>query len=443
MVKIPTIPPSLPEILSDLAENEAVPFAQFLALGIGPAPGGQYRHWHKLKFLQPPEGLTSEMWWAGVKLARLQQRREIDLLDKQGIQFQYTLADPVLEKLHHIDRNAAGAIDLPDAVSNPQTKDRYLQRSLIEEAITSSQLEGATTTRQDAKEMIQTGRKPRDRSEKMILNNYQAMQLLSSIKDMPLSLELVKEIHSTITEGTLETVHVLRQPNDGIAVFDEQSNRVLHSPPPAGEIETRMQAMCAFANEAQTGPFLHPVLKAIILHFWLAYDHPFVDGNGRTARALFYWYMLKERYWLFEFISISSIIRQAPSRYGKSFLYTETDDNDVTYFLLSQLAVICRAIDELFEYLERKTYEIRTTTRLLRTRAGLNHRQISLLTHALKHPGMRYTIASHRRSHDVTYQTSRTDLLDLEGRGLLHRSRSGRAFVFTPHEDLGNRIKDL
>ena len=60
--------------------------------------------------------------------------------------------------------------------------------------------------------------------------------------------------------------------------------------------------------------FIHPVMRAITLHFWLAYDHPFCDGNGRTARALFYWSMLKQGYWLFEFISISSVINQAPWR---------------------------------------------------------------------------------------------------------------------------------
>ena len=87
----------------------------------------------------------------------------------------------------------------------------------------------------------------------------------------------------------------------------------------------------------------HHHIRAIILHFWLAYGHPFVDGNGRTARALFYWAMLHEGYWLFEFISISNILRKAPAQYGLSFLYSETDDNDLTYFIVAQTKVIRRA----------------------------------------------------------------------------------------------------
>ena len=42
----------------------------------------------------------------------------------------------------------------------------------------------------------------------------------------------------------------------------------------------------AFAN-AQSSPFVHPVVKAMALHFAIGFIHPFVDGNGRTARALF------------------------------------------------------------------------------------------------------------------------------------------------------------
>ncbi|MEX0821523.1 MAG: Fic family protein [Rhodothermales bacterium] len=278
----------------------------------------------------------------------------------------------------------------------------------------------------------------------MILNNYRAMELIGELKDEELSPALVVHIHRTITDGTLPTPDdYFRREGDGIGVYDNTNNVLLHAPPPASEIPERMAGMCDFANEAQTGVFLHPVLKATILHFWLAYDHPFVDGNGRTARALFYWLMLRQDFWLFEFISISTILKKAPARYGRSFLYTETDENDLTYFILSQLSVICRAIDELRAYLVRKIAEIRETAELLRQSSDLNHRQLALLSHALKHPGMRYTIRSHQTSHRVAYQTSRTDLLDLVERQLLHQGRSGRSFVFVAPRDLSTRLKEL
>ena len=118
--------------------------------------------------------------------------------------------------------------------------------------------------------------------------------------------------------------------------------------------------MCDFANGKTPGEFVHPAIRSIILHFWLAYDHPFLDGNGRTARALFYWSMLHHHYWLCEFISISHLILKAPAEYERAFLYTETDDNDLTYFIIYHLKLIRRAVDELHKYIARKTERVAT-----------------------------------------------------------------------------------
>ncbi|MCH8962181.1 MAG: Fic family protein [Bacteroidetes bacterium] len=251
----------------------------------------------------------------------------------------------------------------------------------------------------------------------MILNNYRAMQLIREVKDEKLTPELMLHIHRAITEGTLEEAEsYLRKPGDGIGVYDETNNLLLHSPPPADEIQERLETMCRFANEGNPEGFLHPVLRAIILHLWLAYDHPFVDGNGRTASALFYWSMLRYGFWLCEFISISEIIRKGPAKYGQAFLHTETDDTDLTYFLLYHLQVIRRAIDQLYKYVGRKAKQLQASEHELRGIVAFNHRQRTLISHALRHPHNRYTIESHRSSHNVVDQTARTDLIDLADR---------------------------
>ncbi len=446
-MKIPIQPPTLADILNGFGDSSrGRRIGEIFARGISPAPDGRYRHWDTLRHTQPPTGLTLEEWWGGIKFARSQIKREVPLKDKKGQPFYYSMVDPVFEMLHEIDRDASGRINVSEQITNPQTRDRYIQSSLIEEAITSSQLEGASTTRERAKAMIRSGREPMDQGERMIFNNYRAIQLISRFKSQPLTPELIFQIHRTITEGTLpegSKRNYLRPADSRFAVYDERDNTRLYTPPPANQIPKRVEAMCEFANGAQTGVFLHPILKAIILHFWLAYDHPFIDGNGRTARALFYWSVLSQGFWLFEFVSISSLIRKAPAKYSRSFLYTETDENDLTYFVLAQLKVIRRGIDELYRYLERKIKEIRETEHLLRSSAILNHRQLALLSHALRHPGMRYTVHSHETSHGVTYQTARTDLLELEKKQLLIKAKPGRAFLFTAPPTLSERLRDL
>jgi Fic family protein len=446
-MRIPVTPPTLNDALESFQGKEGLDrLSKAMGMGIGPAPGGRYRHWDTLRHVAPPDGMTSEDWWSAIKFARSQNKRSLPLVDRNRKPFTYCLSDPVLELLHEIDSHTTGPIASNTSITNPQTRDRYVQSALIEEAITSSQLEGAATTREVAKEMIRSGRDPIDKSELMILNNYQAIKLIRGLAARDLSADLIFELHKTITAGTIEENalgHYLRSTGDGIAIYDDRDNKLLHDPPSPSEIAWRLEAMCKFANEEAPGVFLHPVIKAIILHFWLAYDHPFIDGNGRTARALFYWSMLKQGYWLFEFLSISRIIRGAPAKYGRSFLYTETDENDLTYFILAQLKIVKRSIDELHVYLARKTKEIRETEQRLRATVSLNHRQVALISHALRHPGSRYTIESHRMSHDVTYQTSRTDLLSLEDKSLLVRSRQGRAFSFSAPGDLDDRLRNL
>ena len=405
---------------------------------------GKYLHWDKLQYYPPPEELTMEEWWFLIKNRRQSLYNKIALNDKKGMPFNYLITHPIPERLHEIDLGAGGHIHMPDQITNPETKDQYYIGSLIEEAITSSQIEGAATTRKIAKEMIQTGRRPRDRSEQMILNNFHTMQRIGEVKDKPLSKDLVFELHKLVTENTLDdpTAAGRFRKNDENIVISDMYNEVFHEPPLGAELEARMDVMCEFANDQSSGDFIHPVIRSIILHFWLAYDHPFVDGNGRTARALFYWSMLRHGYWLFEFVSISHIIIKAPAQYGRAFLYTETDDNDLTYFILYHLEVIRRAIAELYRYIERKTQRLKTIEKQMRGIETLNHRQRALISHALRHPYHRYTIKSHRICHNVVYQTARTDLIDLENLGLLESSREQKQWYFKPVGDLEAKLSD-
>lgn len=408
--------------------------------------GGRYRHWERLRRLRPPEGLSTEEWWLGIKNAREQLFRELPFSDAEGKPFVYCTPDEAQELLHFVTQHASGEVAIAEPIIEDETaRRRYLVNSLIEEAIRSSQLEGASTTRRVAKDMIRSGRVPRDRSEQMILNNYRALEFVREEVGDRLTPEIVLELHRILTEGTLDNPDAagrLQTPDDErIAVWDDRTEELVHAPPPAEQLEARLELLCRFANGDVGGTgFVHPVVRAIVVHFMLAYDHPFEDGNGRTARALFYWSMRQQRYWLTEYLSISRIFREGPARYSRAFSYTETDENDLTYFILFHLAVIKRAIEELHRYLERKVREVREVERLVRQSDRFNHRQLALLGDAVRHPDRRYTFASHARSHRVSMQSARNDLISLAQQGLLDRRRSGRRLEFSPVADLAQKV---
>ncbi len=420
-------------------------FSEIISKVVKPTVNGRYIHWDKLRHLEAPEGLDHHSWWVGIKLLRTGASRAVPLVDPAGQSFSFNMVDPLPECLHHADSGARGAIGAPEIITNRKTRDQYVIRSLIEESITSSQLEGASATRDVAKQMIRENREPRDRGERMILNNYKTMQEILRIKGEELSKDLLFEIQRLVTDRTMDDPSAsgrFRGSDETIVVGDDLGE-IFHTPPPAGQLEARLSAMCDFANGRTPEGFIHPMIRSMILHFWLAYDHPFVDGNGRTARALFYWSMLRHGYWLFEFISISRIILKGPTKYGLAFLHTETDDNDLTYFLLYHAAVVQRAVDDLHVYLDRRTRRLREAEAELRGLTILNHRQRALVGHALRHPGQRYTFESHRASHNTVYQTARMDLLNLVDRGLLMKTKDGKTWIFVAEPDLEVRLRQL
>jgi Fic family protein len=440
----PQSPPSLRDLFAEKTKDPDF-FARALP-SIRAAGADRYMPWDELRWRRPPEGMTREEWWLISKVARNGMQRMLPLTDTGSRQFTYALPDEVLRGIEVVDKHLSGRIGVPRPVTaDAPGRARYVINSLIEEAITSSQLEGASTTHKVAKDMLRTGRKPRTRDERMILNNYQAMLRVGEIRRERLTPALIFDIHRIVTAGTLDDPSAegrAQLPGEHrVVVEDVFDGTVLHVPPPAEQLTERLQRLCNFANGISDIAYVPPVVRAIVVHFMLAYDHPFLDGNGRMARILFYWSMLNQDYWLAEFLPISRILAKAPGKYARSFLHSEQDEDDLTYFVIYQLAVIQRAITDLQDYLAAKVTEMK---RLEESLAALsrqfNYRQVALLQHAIKSPHVLYTVVSHAGSHDVVAQTARMDLQGLERQGLLTRVELKRGYAWTPAEGLAELI---
>ena len=402
----------------------------------------RYLHWDDFRHRTAPKnGLSAEEQWAALRMGRAIRAQAIPLQDTHGRPFSFFLTSQAFNMLREIDLySGTGAAD--SSVVREEVNRQPLDSRMVE-ALTSSQLEGAVVTRSEAREMIRLKRSPTTEHERMVMNNFRTMRLLSELKDMPLTPEMVLRIHREVTAGTLKN-HAqegrFRSAEDDVRVEDEESGEIFHQPPPAAALPQRMEQLCEFANAAESTGFLHPVVRAVLLHFWIAYDHPFVDGNGRTARALFYWSMLRSGYWLAEFFSISHEILKSPKKYYRAFLHTETDGNDLNYFILHQLEVIHSAIHFLRDSLLAKHESAEALRRNLGAGGDFNHRQIALLKHALKHPFANYTVAGHQNSHGTSNQTAKNDLVALEEKGLLLRCKVGKAFVYNPAPDLAGKL---
>ncbi|MGY2138561.1 Fic family protein [Pseudomonas reactans] len=412
---------------------------------------GRYLHWDEFR-RHPAPGVNKEAAWAAIKMSRSYGSKALELRSECGNPFLFYVTDYCSAVIHGIELVASRLGG--EAVSSNKYRDdnKYLVDSLMmEEAISSAQLEGAATTRKVAKDMLAKERAPQNDDERMILNNYRLMKSAKYNKDESLSIELICEFHSIATTGVNEEDVQPGHVRDTDDIFvGGAGDEVVHQPPKAALMPARLNALCLFANDRHDGldgrAFIHPVVKAIILHFMIGYEHPFRDGNGRTARCLFYWFMLKSDYWPFEYISISTLLKEAPVQYGRSYIYTETDSFDLTYFVIYQLKIIERAINEFMDYFEcrrEEAVELMKWLEDLNIRDKLNYRQGHFLKKVLGNPGRAFTPKELTHDYDVTENTARKDLEKLVAMKVLFKVQEGKGFLYLAREDAEANLKKL
>jgi Fic family protein len=445
-MKIPIPPPPFPPGQSGAAQLGKA-LAKVMADGVRlkqlRAADLDYPPWEKFMRRVRSWGIAPELLWHVLKFDRSRTQVVVEVQPSADFRFHYNLTHGMQRTLHEFDMHMGGAIG--GSTTIPQgTSEQLLTSTLMEEAIASSQLEGASTTRKVAKEMLRANRAPKNEHERMILNNYRTIRDLLEFKREPLTKDLIKRMHRTIAEGTLEDagdVGVFRTTNE-VAVYDQDTNEIVYGPPDHGRLEELMDAVCAFANDRPNEPFIHPIVRGIILHFLIGYIHPFVDGNGRTARALFYWCLLRQGYWMVEYLSISRIILNAKQAYARAYLHTEQDDLDLTYFLSFNLRSLHLAMESLNAYVKRKQDDRRVLFQVIKN-AKVNERQADLLRLFMKEPERMVSIEEAKHRFKVVYQTARTDMLGLQQLGFLDLTKSGNKMLFHRSENFERRLANI
>jgi len=397
----------------------------------------RYLPWPEIKHKTWVPG-NKESVWQLIKLVRQIDSETTPIIDERQQPYSFS---PKLhaEFLHEVDLELGGIfLGLQDFSESDRRQ--IIRRNLIEESIASSQLEGANTSRAVAKKMLAAGREPRDKSERMIVNNHETMRWIEEeLKNEKLSIDLLLELHRKVTQGTIDPTHqgALRD------TLDASGNRLVVKPwdditiayvaPSREFVEQELPKFVAFANDEQKLRFIHPLTKAIMLHFWMGLLHPFEDGNGRLARILFYWYMLKRKYWAFSYLSISERILKSNKQYAMAYIYSQQDGFDLNYFIQYNVEKIKLARQAFREYLVAKTAESRQASNAIKKDFSLNDRQIKLLQYLAKDELRYTTLKEHNNLNDnIGKVTASADLQKLVEKGFLRKEKRGRNVFYYP-----------
>lgn len=396
----------------------------------------EYIYWDDFRFKEPlPKGVTREEIWSLIKIFRESQTQKSVIVDPKGKYFSWAKLDYFEEFFHELDMSTGGELFVDKTDVDKANKQKLITRGIMEEAIASSQLEGAATSRQTAKKMLREGRKPKNGSEQMIVNNFVSMRAIEEkFKKEELSMNLILELHGLITNNTLDSTGEkprMRKNNEPVCVSDKLTGDIYHQGPDTEFVKKELEKLIKFANEdLAENKFIHPIIKAIMLHFWIGYLHPFTDGNGRLARQIFYWYLIKQGYWAFAYLPISKVIKLSPKQYLMAYVYSEQDDNNLTYFIDYNVKKINQALQDFKSYVKKQSNENTKMKKMSETTYNLNARQVQLLQYLHGDPDEKTTLTIHMNINQVTKMTASKDLKKLEKQGFLTSKKQGRNLYY-------------
>lgn len=438
MIKPPPVLITNP--LSVVAEREPERLSQYLEFFTPLDDKGRYLPFDELRF-RIPRDLDPTLVWSVVKQARQRQLNPVITLGDRAVPGMLLLTPAMQIAMSEADRHTStAALEWLSAQIGEQRQIQYLLNDLSEdEAISSSQLEGAATTTRVAKDLLKRQLGPRSPDEKMIVGNFRMMHFAWNHRDKPLSIELITDMHRIGVEGIDDEKYQpgIFRADDTVVVADADGN-VVHTPPPAEGLERRLESLVQWANanhhDIESSQYLHPLIKAVLLHFAIGYEHPFRDGNGRVARSLLYWYLFKQDFAAFRYIAISTLLKAAPIQYGKSYLYSETDQLDLTYFVDYQCRIITRAIGEFKKACQRAMDSIREFNVFLYESGlyrQLNDKQKTVLQVAKSGIVTSFTVDNVSENLGCSYNTAASVLNGLVEKQLFRKQKVGRSWVYS------------
>lgn len=399
----------------------------------------QYRTPEEIKYrITQVEGKEEDWPEIKNKIARLRKTAAIPFFLKSiDKKFWFYPADCIYKKADDIEK--LGSELYQKIVAQTAFANEFVLDATIEEAITSAIYEGANSTRAKAKKLIESKKIPKDKDEWMLYNNYHAMIWIKQTQKHSVNLDVFKELHGIVTTNTLTGDDINfsgRFRNDKVFVYST-SGEMKHEGVAHELLEKTINE--AIDITIKNDRYFPKLLEGIILHYFSSYIHPFFDGNGRTARALFYFKAIKNDLKFIELLSISAYLKAHGKQYEKSFEKVVESDLDLTYFIDFNL-------DALLEALKKVSDKVDHLLKInsLKASLSLTGNQVGLLQRLALHKFRKYDIETYADSIKKSREIARQELKHLVNLGLLEETKESKKFVYKIKLDaLSEKLKLL
>ncbi|MBI2596486.1 Fic family protein [Candidatus Daviesbacteria bacterium] len=309
----------------------------------------------------------------------------------------YTITNSILKNVGVID--AAREI-VANAPLIPAWEAKFRKEAMERTVHHGTHLEGNNLSEEEVKDVLD-GREvfARDRDVQEVINYRNVLKFIDNIaaqigvgRSYILTIETILEIHKLTIQRILPDENAGKFRVRQVVVKNTKTGQVSFTPPPAAEAPYLVEDLIAWINSDETRQ-LHPVIKAGIIHYELSRVHPFVDGNGRTARAVATLIMFLDGYDIRKFFSLEEYFDGNPMDYYVTLqsvsnqLVLDTHERDLTPWLEYFVQGVAIELNRVKERVSRISADARVKDKL-GEQVELNERQMMVMEYLHRYKSM-------------------------------------------------------
>jgi len=242
----------------------------------------------------------------------------------------FTITNKILK---HIGIIEAAREVIENAPLVPAWEAKFRDEALVRSVYHGTHLEGNALNYSEADKVLAGGEIiGRERDIQEVLNYRNVLRFISEYDNSEITEDTVKKMHALTTEQILADDVVGQYRKVTVVVKNSQTGEVTFRPPPALEVPQNMGEFVTFINSTSPDD-MHSVVKAGIVHYELVRIHPFLDGNGRVARAVAILVLCKEGYDVKRFFSLEEHYDREPLQYYEALQSVGKQSGDLTNWL--------------------------------------------------------------------------------------------------------------
>lgn len=309
----------------------------------------------------------------------------------------YIISNSILKNIGIIDAAREVIINAPLI---PAWEAKFRKEAIERTVHHGTHLEGNRLTDEEVKNILD-GREvlARDRDIQEIINYRNVLKFIDDIslqmqqaKNYFFTVEALLEIHRITTDRILPPQSCGKFRTSQVVVKNAETGQISYMPPPAAEVPFLVEDLIHWINSKETKQ-LHPVIKAGIIHYEISRIHPFLDGNGRTGRAVATLIMFLDGYDIRRFFSLEEYFDENPMDYYVTLqavsnqLVLDTHERDLTPWLEYFVKGVAIELNRVKEKVKRVSTDTHIKNRL-GAQVELNERQMMIMEFLHRHGSM-------------------------------------------------------